>query len=265
MRHDARGFAGFMTHKHLPAGPQRSRLYPHAMSDENFSPEFGSAYRVLLDHCESARIKFRAEPDLKAVFFSVRGEAAIYDVSLLVTHDEQVFQIYMTIPVAANDKKLRPLVAEVATRANHNLVLGCFDFDLDDGNLRYHIGHASFDGRLEDGTVGRLIGTALCTADRYFPAFMRVMFGGHTPADAVYLAELDYQEEDAKDAPAAELPAAPPPSPAPKATKPQSKKKIRRPRRDARLKSTREFPGLFDKGAEGEESGRQTPESRGEA
>jgi hypothetical protein len=29
------------------------------------------------------------------------------------------------------------------------------------------------------------------TCDRYFPALMRVMFGGSTPADAVYLSEID--------------------------------------------------------------------------
>jgi hypothetical protein len=37
------------------------------MSDESFSPEFGSPYQVLVDHCESAGLKFRAEPDVKGL------------------------------------------------------------------------------------------------------------------------------------------------------------------------------------------------------
>ena len=159
--------------------------------DEDSSPQFGSPYQVLIDHLEAGELKFRAVPEHKAAFFSVRGEAALYDVWLLVTHDDEVFQINMAIPVAPKDKRLRPLVEEVVTRANHRMVLGHFDFDMDDGKLRYHVGHA-FGGRgLDDDTIGRLMATALDTVDRYFPALTRVMFGGHTPADAIYLSELD--------------------------------------------------------------------------
>ncbi len=37
------------------------------------------------------------------------------------------------------------------------------------------------------------------TADRYFPALMRTLVGGETPADAIFLAELDYHTEAAED------------------------------------------------------------------
>ena len=104
------------------------------MSDSNFSPEFGSPYQVLIDHCESAEIKFRAEPDVKGLFFSMRGEMAIYDVALLITHEDEVFQIYITIPIATTDDKFRPLVAEFVTRANHRIVIGHFDYDIDELN-----------------------------------------------------------------------------------------------------------------------------------
>jgi hypothetical protein len=43
---------------------------------------------VVVDFCEESGIKFRPEPDVQDVFFSMRGEMAIYDVALLVTHDE---------------------------------------------------------------------------------------------------------------------------------------------------------------------------------
>lgn len=219
------------------------------MSDDHFSPEFGTPFQVLVDHCESAGLKFKADPEAKGVFFSVRGDAAIYDVALLVTHDDEVLQIYANVPVAIADEKLRPLVAEFVVRANFRLAIGGFDFDMDEGKLCFHVGHAFGERGLDDEAVGRLLATALGTADRYFPALMRVMYGGHTPADAVYLSELDQQA----DADEAEKPAAPQSEP-PSGTKPAApKKKARRPRRDPRLKSTKELPGLFDKG--GKEKG----------
>ena len=217
------------------------------MSDESFSPQFGSPFQVVVDHCEEAGIKFRAEPDVKGVFFSMRGEMAIYDVALLITHGDEVFQIYITIPIATTDEKFRPLVAEFVTRANHRIVIGHFDFDIDEGKLRYHIGHPFGERGLDEDTVGRLFSTAMGTADRYFPALMRTLVGGETPADAVYLAELDYHAEAEEDE-TEETPQHP--SEAPKATKPSPRKRARRPRKDPRSKSTRELPGLFDKKSE---------------
>ena len=76
------------------------------MNEESFSPQFGSPFQVVVDFCEESGIKFRAEPDAKGVFFSMRGEMAIYDVALLVTHDDQVFQIYVTIPIATTEERL---------------------------------------------------------------------------------------------------------------------------------------------------------------
>ena len=217
------------------------------MSDSDFTPVFGSPFQVVVDYCESAEIKFRAEPDVKGVFFSMRGEMAIYDVALLVTHEDEVFQIYITIPIATTDEKFRPLVAEFVTRANHRIVIGHFDYDIDEGKLRYHVGHPFGERGLDDETVGRLFATAMGTVDRYFPALMRTLVGGETPADAVYLAELDYHAEAEEDE-TEETPQRPPE--APKATKPSPRKRARRPRKDPRSKSTRELPGLFDKKSE---------------
>jgi len=211
------------------------------MSDNSFSPEFGSPYQVLLDHCESAEIKFRAEPDVKGVFFTMRGEMAIYDIALLITHEDEVFQIYITIPIATTDEKFRPLVAEFVTRANHRIVIGHFDYDIDEGKLRYHVGHPFGERGLDEDTVGRLFATAMGTADRYFPALMRTLVGGETPSDAIFLAELDYHAEAVEQEPD-ERPQTPPPV----APKSPPKRKARRPRRDPRLKGTKELPGLFD-------------------
>lgn len=211
------------------------------MPDENFSPHFGSPYQVLIDHCEAGEVKFRAEEDLKGVFFSVRGEASVYDLALFITHDDEVFEIYLNMPVHAESEKLRPLVAEFVLRANSSFGVGAFDLNMDDGRLTYHVAHAFGERGLDDEAVGRLIATALQTADRYFPALTLVMFGGHTPSDAIFLAELDCSADVVEDPKPAD--SSTPPS---KASKPRAKKKIRRPRRDPRLKSTQELPGLFD-------------------
>jgi hypothetical protein len=215
------------------------------MSDHNFSPQFGSPYQVLLDHCEAGDIKFRAEEDLKGVFFSVRGKAANYDLALFITHNDEMFEVYLNMPVHAESEKLRPLVAEFVLRANSSFGVGAFELNMDDGRLTYHVAHAFGERGPDDEAVGRLLATALQTADRYFPALTLVMFGGHTPADAIFLAELDSQTDD--EAPAEEESMRPSKPSATPATPP---KKVRRARRNIRSRSTQDLPGLFDQGVE---------------
>jgi hypothetical protein len=223
--------------------------------DDNLSHGFGSPYQVVLGHCESVGIKFRAQPDLKGLFFSMRGDLAIYDVALLITHEDEVFQIYLTIPIATTDEKFRPLVSEFVNRANHRIVIGHFDYDIDEGKLRYHIGHPFGERGLDDEAVGRLFATAMGTADRYFPALIRTLVGGETPADAIYLAELDYHAE-AVEQDVDEKPETPPAAP-----KAPPQRKARRPRRDPRLKGTKELPGLFDKRRDASADGGSNPPS----
>jgi hypothetical protein len=79
---------------------------------------------------------------------------------------------------------------------------------------------------LEDEVIRRIIGSALSTADRYFPAYMRVLFGGDTPEDAVFLAELDLNtQENTQDTENEPASAEPPAPPAPKASKRKPRKK----------------------------------------
>lgn len=224
------------------------------MSDENFSPQFGTPYQAIIDHLEAGDIRFRADEEHKSAFFSIRCDAATYDVVLLVTHDDEVFQVYVVLPIGSGNEKLRPLMAEFVARANHRLALGAFDLDMDEGRVRYHVGHMIGEGGLANETIHRLIGTSLNTADRYFPALAQVLFAGHTPADAVYLAELDLHAEAVEDA----APASKPSAPSPKATRPKTKKKVRRPRKDQRMKSTQELPGLFDEGSGKKAGGKAT-------
>jgi hypothetical protein len=221
--------------------------------------EFGSPYRLLLDHCESGDLKFHAVDELKAIFFAVRGESAVYDIALMITHNDEVLQIYVTIPVGVTQESLRSLVGEFVTRANHSLVIGHFDFDLDDGKLRYHVGHAFGDRGLDDDAIGRLLATALDTADRYFPALMQVMFAGHTPADAIFQAELDYHSEELKES----TPISTSSAPLLKNAKPAPKKKAQRRRKDSQRKMSPKLPGPSDSqtAEDGSRNDRKAPES----
>ncbi|MFM8459501.1 MAG: YbjN domain-containing protein [Chthoniobacterales bacterium] len=205
------------------------------------SPSHGSseAFQTLVAHFEANDFRFHAHSDTKSVQLFITGDAVIYNCRVQLTHQDELIQVRIHYPVLARDPKIRPFVAEALARANHGMSIGNFDIDMDTGDINFHLGQVIRGNGLDDEIIGGVFSAGLATADRYFPAIMRVMFAGHTPTDAVYLSELDVHVEAVQDGGAEPV--------APQIAEKPASKKPRRSRKDPRLKSTRELPGLFDK------------------
>lgn len=224
------------------------------MSNQDSSSNFGTPYQKLLDHCKSVGLHFQSDDDNKCLSFSIGSKVATYDVILFITENDALLQVYVYIPVAVGEEALRPLVTEFVARANYRLAIGCFNLNVDEGRLSFHTSHAIVNGLLDDGVISLLLGAAFGTADRYFPALARVIFGGMTPSDAVYLSELDYHiaaEEPKADKMASENSSAPKKSAAPQ--------KKRRSRKNPQSESSKYLPGLFDTPSKDDEKGDKTP------
>jgi len=213
---------------------------------ENISP-YGSspAFETLVAHFETNDFRFLADPEAKSVQLFITGDAVVYNCRVQLTHDDDLIQVRIHYPVVARDAKIRPLVAEALARANHGMSIGNFDIDMDTGDINFHLGQVIRGPGLDDEIIGGVFSAALATADRYFPAIMRIMFGGHTPTDAVYLSELDVHAANIQTG-------EDPPAPAP--PKPVVKRP-RAPRKDPRSTMTSDLPGLFDDNANHEGGG----------
>jgi len=180
---------------------------PDNDSTDSPTSDFGTPFRALLDHCEATGLTFSADRETQRIKLKLVRQHALYNCSFCITNEERIVQIHINHPVLAKDEKMRPAVMEFLTRANFGLVIGNFEMDLRDGEISYHVGHVIAGQKLDDETIRGLVTTALATSDKYFPALMCLMFAGHTPEDAVFLAELDTHSEHVEDAPAHDDPA----------------------------------------------------------
>lgn len=71
----------------------------------------------------------------------------------------------------------RAALMELVTRANYGLRLGCFELDLDDGELRFRAS-VDFEGTTPSPAIARsLLYTAVATMGRYAPALVDVVDG----------------------------------------------------------------------------------------
>ena len=98
--------------------------------------------------------------------------------------EQQQFVFYSIFPVRVPDNKLAEL-SEFITRANYGMIIGNFELDYADGEIRYKTSVDVEDVDLVEPLVRHMMYANVLTMDKYFPGLMRVLYAGISPADAV--------------------------------------------------------------------------------
>jgi hypothetical protein len=127
------------------------------------------------------------EPIVRLLY---QGEHGRYVCYAQAREEEQQFVFYTLAPVNVPDEK-RLAVAEFITRANYGLVVGNFELDFGDGELRYKTSIDVEDTELTPALVRPLVYANVWTLDRYVPGMMAVIYAEAEPADAIEKVEAD--------------------------------------------------------------------------
>lgn len=98
--------------------------------------------------------------------------------------EQQQFVFYSIFPVRVPENKLRDL-SEFITRANYGMIIGNFEMDYSDGEVRYKTSVDVEDVDAVAPLVRHTMYANVLTMDKYFPGLMRVLYAGIAPADAV--------------------------------------------------------------------------------
>ncbi len=98
--------------------------------------------------------------------------------------DRQRFIFYSVMESKVPPDK-RQAVAEYLTRANYGLILGNFEMDFSDGEVRYKTSIDIEGGQLASQMIRTMVYTNVLMMDKYLPGIMSVIYGGISPADAV--------------------------------------------------------------------------------
>jgi hypothetical protein len=98
--------------------------------------------------------------------------------------DQEQFVFYSIFPVRTPEDRT-DVVAEFITRANYGMIIGNFELDYTDGEIRYKTSVDVEDYTFEEPLVRHLIYANVLTMDRYFPGLMRVLYAGIDPVTAI--------------------------------------------------------------------------------
>jgi hypothetical protein len=94
------------------------------------------------------------------------------------------FAFYSVCPANAPEGR-RQAAAEFLTRVNYGLVIGNFEMDLDDGEIRYKTSLDVGDTELNVPLVKNAVYMNVLMMDRYLPGIMAIIYGGVAPAEAL--------------------------------------------------------------------------------
>jgi len=132
----------------------------------------------------SLGFKFEVDEEKDLIYMPFSGENGRWAAVLDVKEDRGILIMYSMVSVKIQEKA-RPAVAEFLTRANYNMILGNFELDFSDGEVRFKTSVKVGDGALAANLIEPVVFANLATMDRYLPGIMAVGFGGQSPEAAI--------------------------------------------------------------------------------
>jgi hypothetical protein len=113
-----------------------------------------------------------------------QGENGQWTCMAQVREEQAQFLFYSICPVVApRDRRLA--VAEFLTRANYGMLVGNFELDFNDGEIRYKTSIDVGDGSLSTALVQQMVYANVQMMDYYLPGILMVMFGQVSPAEVI--------------------------------------------------------------------------------
>ena len=146
--------------------------------------EPGQLYTAMRKFFEEEDWKFVEMEGQSALKLGCTGENGEWTCFAQIKENPGRFIFYSVLSAKALEAK-RAAVAEFIVRANYGMVLGNFEMDYSDGEVRYKTS-----AYLEDTAPGRdffhtLVYTNLLMTDKYLPGLMSVIYAGMSAEQAI--------------------------------------------------------------------------------
>ncbi len=119
-----------------------------------------------------------------ALSLNYAGKSGTWSCFAKAEEDKEMMLFYSYCPVKVPENK-RPLVGDFLTRANYGLLVGNFEMDYNDGEVRYKTSIDIEGDKLSVALVKRLVYDNLAVMDRYLPGVLSVIYGGASPTEAI--------------------------------------------------------------------------------
>jgi len=128
--------------------------------------------------------KFEVDEENDLVRTGIQGENGDWQVMAAASEDDPAFLMLSFFPQKCPAQR-RVSCAELLTRINFGMMVGCFEMDYDSGRIHLKTALPFAQGALDPELLNNVVMFNLACMDRFLPAIMSVIYAGIPPAQAL--------------------------------------------------------------------------------
>jgi hypothetical protein len=151
-------------------------------------------FQLLLDVLAESEMDFKVAAEHETIRMAIEGDDGRWVAYARVLPSRKVV-VYSVADIHVPEGR-RPAMAELLTRANFGIVVGNFEMDYEDGEVRFKTSLDSGGEVFPAAIFQHLLDANLAHMNKYLPGIMGVGFGDLAPAEAVRRCEAATPDED---------------------------------------------------------------------
>ncbi|MBO0349876.1 YbjN domain-containing protein [Phormidium pseudopriestleyi FRX01] len=150
--------------------------------EENTSPM--PIYLALINFLRENDLAFIESEENGTLGLVVEGNNGRYTCYAIAREKEQQMIFYSLFPINVPEAK-RLAIAEFITKANYGMMIGNFELDFQDGEIRFKTSIDVENDCLTSALIKNLVAANLAMMDHYMQGLMSVIYGNVSPDEAI--------------------------------------------------------------------------------
>ncbi|MCU0495853.1 MAG: YbjN domain-containing protein [Anaerolineae bacterium] len=144
----------------------------------------GQIFNTLVEFFEEDEWDFHWMEGTSVLTMNFTGKNGKWSCYAQAREEQQQFVFYSVCPINTPEH-LRAIVAEFITRANYGMIIGNFELDFSDGEVRYKTSIDVEGDSLTLPLIKQMVYANVIIMDRYLPGIFSVIYGGHSALDEI--------------------------------------------------------------------------------
>jgi hypothetical protein len=149
-----------------------------------------SVYRAIVASLHEQGWTFREEPAQHRVLIDYASAAGAWSTYAVAFEESRQVAVYGVLPFAVEAEQ-RSAIVELITRLNFGLIVGNFEIDVDDGEVRYKTSLDFENSELTPSLLRQLVRANAAIVEHHLPAFVAVAVGKVPVAAALASVEVE--------------------------------------------------------------------------
>jgi len=138
--------------------------------------------------------KFEVYEESDLVRTGIEGDNGHWQVMAIALDEDDAVLMLSLFPQKCPSHR-RARCAELITRINFGMMMGCFEMDYDSGKIHFKTTLPFMRGDLNTVLLENVVMLNLACIDRFLPAIMSVIYAGISPAQALAAARRQAKDE----------------------------------------------------------------------